>query len=140
MALTALIPRTRKMFELEGYVTARTEYYSAAMRRRVDLFGFIDAIAVHPLLKRTIAIQVTSQHNVQAHIVKIAQLEAAYFVLSAGWEIALVGWEKPARKYVSTILKLTPEILLHYKTPQQPVPTTQVSVNTDSAGEPAISD
>lgn len=135
MAKVDLIPKTRKVYESNGFITARVEYYIAAMKHKNDLFGFIDVLAIHPKTKLTVGIQVTSVGNTHARIEKIAQIPYAYLLLEAGWDIQVVGWEKVNNRWRWDAYKITPEILNHYKTPQPPPPTTEVPVRT-GAGEP----
>jgi hypothetical protein len=61
---------------------------------RKDLFGFIDIVAVDQEAE-TWGIQVTTAHNVNARIEKIRTecLDAAVWLLCAGWSLAVVGVE-----------------------------------------------
>lgn len=64
-------------------------------KRRVDLFGFIDIVAVVPG-SHLLGIQATSNDNVASRITKIREdcQAAARDWLEAGGRIAVYGWAK----------------------------------------------
>ena len=59
---------------------------------RVDLFGFIDLLALGP--GRTVAAQVTSGSNLSSRVKKIREHENYPLVRRSGWVIEVHGWRK----------------------------------------------
>lgn len=78
-----------------GYVPWVVEYWNAFSRKRVDLFGIFDIIAVGN--GETLAVQTTSGSNVSARVKKIADSEYIAACRDAGWRIEVHGWRKSAR-------------------------------------------
>lgn len=78
----------------DGWRCAIVEKWNPAVRRRNDLFGFIDVLAVR--YEETLAVQVTSASNVAARVRKIREECAEQFadVREAGWLVEVHGWRK----------------------------------------------
>ena len=68
------------------------ERWNPHARRRVDLFGFVDVLAVGP--GGVLAVQTTSASNVAARIRKIAEHPNVAAVREAGIAIRVHGWAK----------------------------------------------
>jgi len=83
--------RSLSLLRGRGYVVAITEHWNAHARLRVDLFGFIDVLAISP---KMIAVQTTSGSNVSKRLSKIISLETAREWLEAGHRIVIHGWAK----------------------------------------------
>jgi hypothetical protein len=82
------------------------ERWCAFSRRRKDLFGVIDILAIHK--GDTIAIQVTSYSNIGARVKKITESPALPFLRDAGWTILVEGWKKEKNgRYTSKIVDLS---------------------------------
>jgi hypothetical protein len=82
------------------------ERWCAFSRRRKDLFGIIDILAIHK--GDTIAIQVTSYSNIGARVKKITESPALPFLRDAGWTILVEGWKKEKNgRYTSKIVDLS---------------------------------
>lgn len=69
-----------------------TEHWCQFSRRRKDLFGFIDVLAI--VGDTTVAVQTTSWANVSARAKKIAESPLLPFIRGAGWSIVIHGWRK----------------------------------------------
>lgn len=97
----ALSPTQRSKAHLEalGYQVAITEHWNPWARRRVDLWGFVDLLAIKP--NETLAVQTTSATNVSARVKKIAEHENVGFVRDAGWRILVHGWGKNSKGKVT---------------------------------------
>ena len=87
-----LTQRTIKMMRDQGYMVATVEYYNAFTKRKHDLFGCIDLLAIGN--GETIAIQVTSKSNMSARIKKIESSDALPEMLRSKWRILVHGWWK----------------------------------------------
>ena len=91
MAKTSPTQRSLALLRKQGYRCAVTEHWNSFVKRRQDLFSFIDVLAIAP---RMLAIQTTSGTNVAARIAKILELDAAREWLEAGHRIIVHGWAK----------------------------------------------
>ena len=87
-----LTQRTIKMMRDQGYMVATVEYFNAFTKRKHDLFGCIDLLAIGN--GETIAIQVTSKSNMSARIKKIESSDALPEMLRSKWRIIVHGWWK----------------------------------------------
>lgn len=87
-----LTQRTTKMMRDQGYMVATVEYFNYYTKRKKDLFGCIDLLAIGN--GETIAIQVTSKSNMSARIKKIEASEALPEMLRSKWRILVHGWWK----------------------------------------------
>ena len=90
-----LSPTSRSLRYLreKGYVCQIVEHFHFYMKRRIDLFGFIDILAIKG--KETLAIQTTANmSNAQVRVRKILNSEYYKLVKNAGWKIEVHGWRK----------------------------------------------
>ena len=76
-----------------GYVCQVVERWDAYTRRRYDLFGIIDVLAIGNGL--TLAVQVTSRGNMSSRRRKIQAAPELPHMLGAGWRIELWGYDQP---------------------------------------------
>jgi predicted RecB family endonuclease len=84
--------RTVKHLREQGYMVANVETYNYFTKRRHDLFGVIDILAIGN--GETLAVQVTSKSNMSARIRKIEESEALPEMLRSGWRVIVHGWWK----------------------------------------------
>jgi hypothetical protein len=63
--------RTQLRLRVEGYIVANVERYNPWSKRRQDLFGFIDTLAINE--QEFLAIQSTSGANHAARVEKVAE-------------------------------------------------------------------
>jgi hypothetical protein len=80
-----------------GYLVATVERYNAFTKRKHDLFGCIDLLAIGN--NETVAVQVTSKSNLSARRHKIEETEAYPEMLRSGWRIVLHGWFKENNRW-----------------------------------------
>lgn len=88
----SLTLRTTKHLKEQGYLVATVEHYNSFTRRKHDLFGCIDLLAIGN--GETLAIQVTSRSNMSARIKKIQDNLALPEMLRSKWRILVYGWDK----------------------------------------------
>jgi hypothetical protein len=88
---TSPTQRSLALLRKQGYRVAITEHWNAFVKRRQDLFGFIDLLAIGETM---LAIQTTSGTNVAARVTKILELDAAREWIDAGHRIIVHGWAK----------------------------------------------
>lgn len=88
--------RTLAALRAQDYMAQVVERWCPHSRRRIDLFGFVDVLAVSAE-GETLAIQCTSSGGVAARRTKITEAcdEAAQRILWA-WNIQVWGWGKLA--------------------------------------------
>jgi hypothetical protein len=75
-----------------GYQTANVEHYNYFTKRKHDLFGCIDILAIGN--NETLAVQVTSKSNMSSRIKKIEESEALPEMLRSNWRVIVHGWWK----------------------------------------------
>jgi hypothetical protein len=88
----SLTLRTTKHLREQGYLVATVEHYNSFTRRKHDLFGCIDLLAIGN--GETLAIQVTSRSNMSARIKKIQDNLALPEMLRSKWRILVHGWDR----------------------------------------------
>lgn len=75
-----------------GYVCWVVEYYNSFTRKRVDMFGAWDIIALRK--DEVLFVQTTSSSNVSARVRKIADNEYTPAIREAGVRMEVHGWAK----------------------------------------------
>jgi hypothetical protein len=88
--------RSLAYLKKQGYLASVVERWNPYARVRVDLFGFIDIVAIDPH-KGFIAVQTTSTGNINARIKKILAIGEAYWWLKSGGRILVHGWSKKGK-------------------------------------------
>jgi len=98
MILPSLNQRTIALMEERGYQCDTVESYNAFTRRKKDLFGIFDILAIGQ--GETIAIQLTSKSNMFTRIKKISESPMLPEIIRSGWRILVIGWyKKPNGRY-----------------------------------------
>lgn len=90
----------------QGWHAQSVEKWNAFAKRRIDLFGGIDIVAVHPEARRIVGFQVTSRANMSARLHKMRGIASLKAWVQAGAELIVAGVqqkprEKPDIRYVS---------------------------------------
>lgn len=93
----SLTTRSKALLTEQGYLVATVEHYNAFTKRKHDLFGCIDLLAIGN--NETVAVQVTSKSNLSARRHKIEDAEAYPEMLRSGWRIVLHGWYKEGNRW-----------------------------------------
>jgi hypothetical protein len=88
--------RTIAALTKDGWMAVRVEHWDHFSRRRHDLFGFLDVLAVRPGYP-TRGIQVCAHSAGSTRMNKILDAPAAGILLSAGWWLEVWGWKKDGR-------------------------------------------
>ena len=104
----AVSPTQRSLKHLReaGYHVEIVEHYNFFTKRRHDLFGFADLLAIRD--DEILLVQVTSGSNVSARVRKIAESEHIDKVRKAGFTVCVHGWRKNAAKeYVLRVVDLS---------------------------------
>ena len=90
--LASLNQRTVALLEDQGYICDVTESYNAFTKRKKDLFGIFDILAVGN--GETLGVQITSKANMSARIKKIQESPFLPEIIRSGWRIKVIGWFK----------------------------------------------
>lgn len=96
---------TRKRLTDQGYLVENVEKFNWITKRKNDLWGFIDFLAI----KRDdiLAVQVTSRSNMSSRRKKITEHENLSRVREAGIRIELWGFYKEKNKWQVKIQDLS---------------------------------
>ncbi|MBK5942730.1 hypothetical protein [Halorhodospira halophila] len=87
--------RTLQRLRREGWTAEVVERWIPQARRRRDLFGVVDVLALRG--GETLAVQATSRSNVAARISKIRESDALPLIREAGWRIEVWGWARDSK-------------------------------------------
>lgn len=99
---------SRKKLKEEGWLVEKVEYFNFITKRKKDLFGFIDLLALKD--GETLAVQATSKAHISDRVKKIEsdelheQLSA---VREAGWRIEVWGWYKDKNRWKVKIVDVS---------------------------------
>lgn len=84
--------RTLKKLREEGYLAQVVERWCSFTKRRHDLFGIIDVLAIKD--GETLAVQTTSGSGASARLKKMLESDTLKPILDAGWKVHIHGWRK----------------------------------------------
>lgn len=101
---TSLTARSKWMLEGDGYIVAIVEHYNAFTKRKHDLFGCIDLLAIGA--GDTIAVQTTSRSNMAARRHKIQDSDAYPEMIRSGWRVQIHGWFKEGNRWQCKVEEL----------------------------------
>lgn len=99
-----LTSRSKVLLAERGYQVALVEHYNSFTKRKHDLYGCIDLLAIGH--GETIAVQVTSKANLSTRRHKIEEAEAYPEMLRSGWKVVLHGWFKDKNRWQLKELEL----------------------------------
>ena len=88
--------RTLEVLKETGVLCQKVEYWNTFAKRRIDLFGFIDIVAVQESRTGFLCIQATTDNNISERIKKVLEKcsESARRVLQSGNSIEVWGWRE----------------------------------------------
>lgn len=86
--------RSLELLRRRGYTVAKVEHWNNFARRRQDLFGWADILAIRADRPGVLGVQTTSADNMAARLRKIASEPSARVWLLAGNRIVVHGWAK----------------------------------------------
>lgn len=105
--MSSCTQRSLKLLRGNGYLTAVVERWNPHARKRQDLFGFADIVAIRADVPGILAVQTTSASNQAARITKIRSVPAAATWLAAANKIEVHGWQKRAGRWAVTVTEVT---------------------------------
>ena len=99
MASTSPTALTLRELRSLGWHHQIVEYWHAHAQKRIDLFGFIDVLALTP--EGILGIQATTRGNVSARRRKIREdkQDVSTAWLHSGGLIEIWGWDKPGKQW-----------------------------------------
>jgi hypothetical protein len=96
MGKVSTLPRSLKLLREEGWTVEIVEHWNPFAKRRIDLFGAADLIAIREGC-RHLLVQVTTASHVADRIAKILSLPAMDLWLKTDGEIEVHGWRAPTK-------------------------------------------
>lgn len=102
--MTSPTQRTLKLFRDKGYICEVVEHWNAFTKRRHDLLGFIDVLAIGDCI---IGIQCTSMGHISDRAKKVLASPLCKSWLFAGGKICVIGWDKKKNRWVSRSVDIT---------------------------------
>lgn len=78
----------------EGFLPTVVEHYNPYARRKFDLYGFADIVALNPRFNGVLAIQTTTAAHLQERIKKAEKLDAFHLWIKCGNQCLFQGWRK----------------------------------------------
>lgn len=98
MACTSPTQRSLKYLRDRGYTAQVVEHWNPFARRRIDLFGVLDVVAIRGDAYGVLGVQTTSGSNLAARRTKALDSDQLYIWLSSGNRFHLHGWSKRGAK------------------------------------------
>ena len=96
--MPSLNQRTIALMNERGYKCDVVESYNAFTKRKKDMFGILDMVAIGN--GESLGIQMTSKSNMSSRIKKIQESEYLPELIRSGWRIIVIGWfKKPNGRY-----------------------------------------
>jgi hypothetical protein len=90
--------RTKALYESQGYKCEVVESYNSFTKRKKDMFGILDMVAIGN--GESLGIQMTSKSNMSSRIKKIQESEYLPELIRSKWRIIVIGWfKKPNGRY-----------------------------------------
>jgi len=90
--------RSLKSLRDDGWAAQVVERFCPYSRRRIDLFGVIDIVAIHPDRSGVLGIQATTAANQAARMKKCLASEEARIWINAGNGLEVWGWAKKVKR------------------------------------------
>ncbi len=90
--------RSVKALTDDGYLVWNVERWLPWCKKRIDLYGFIDLLAIRG--EEILGIQATSDSNVSSRVNKITDHENLAAVRKAGIRIEVHGWRKKGKEWI----------------------------------------
>ena len=96
MSKTSPTQRSLEYLRADGYIAQVVERYCPHSRKRIDLFGVIDIVAVRE--GTILGVQTTSTSNLSARVTKSLEEPRLQVWLSSGARFILHGWSKKGKR------------------------------------------
>ena len=90
--------RTKALLEKQGFRVWKTEMWNSFARKRQDLFGFADLVALHPALSGVLGVNTTTSPNLSAHKKKYELNKDLILWLQCGNRFSIHAWGKKGER------------------------------------------
>jgi hypothetical protein len=100
--------RTLALLRRRGFTAAVVERWIPRVRRRLDLFGVGDVLAVHPQQRVILLVQATSRGHVGDRLKRARSRPELAAWLAAGGLFQVWGWAKVGRRWTVKVVVLRP--------------------------------
>jgi hypothetical protein len=111
MATASPTQRSLQLLRRRGFLAASVEKWLPGVRRRRDLFGFADVLAVHPQERLFLLVQATTAAHVAHRLAKARARPELAAWLAAGGGFAVHGWRKCGRRWRVKVVAVRAEDL-----------------------------
>ena len=88
-----------KYLKKYGFHAYIVEKWNSFVKRRIDMFGWIDIVAVNPDTAGALGVQTTTKHNTKARLDKAFGNAALIAWLKAGNRLVIHGWVKRGNRW-----------------------------------------
>jgi hypothetical protein len=94
-----------------GYLAAVVETWIPHVHRRRDLIGFADVLALHPVRREVVLVQVTTADHLAGRLAKVRAAPKLPGLLAAGCKVQLHGWRRQGQRWRVKVVDVRPEDL-----------------------------
>ena len=104
--------KSRENLKKRGFRIWTVEHYNAFIKRKKDLYGFLDIVGLNTEQNGVLGVQATSKGNLSTRIKKAENLDDYWLWLACGNPVEFHGWYKPKHKWEVKIIRVEPTSLL----------------------------
>jgi hypothetical protein len=90
--MTSPTQRSLTLLRRSGHLAAVVETWIPHVNRGRDLFGFADVLALHPVRREVVLVQITTADHLAARLAKVRAAVELPGVLAAGCRVQVHGW------------------------------------------------
>ena len=115
--------RTLAFLRKCGFLCAVVETWVPHVNRRRDLFGCFDVLAVHPIRREIVLVQVTTLDHLSHRLAKVKATVELPGLLAAGLKVQVHGWTPRGSRWAVKVVEVRAEDLqavVVVKTPRKP--------------------
>jgi hypothetical protein len=121
--MTSPTSRTLVLLRRRGYLAAVVERWLPRVRRRLDLFGVGDVLAVHPRERVILLVQATSRAHVSDRLKRARARPELAAWLAGGGAFEVWGWAKVAGRWAVKVVAVRPADLDRAEPDEPVIPT-----------------
>jgi hypothetical protein len=100
--------RSLALLRRVGYLAAVVECWIPHANRRRDLFGFADVLAVHPVRREIVLVQVTTAGHLADRLAKVRAAPELPGLLAGGCKVQLHGWKRHGKRWRVKLVDVGP--------------------------------
>jgi hypothetical protein len=103
--------RSLALLRHSGYLAAVVECWIPHANRRRDLWGFADVLAVHPVRREVVLVQVTTADHLAHRLAKVRAARELPGLMAAGCKVHLHGWKRQGTRWGVKVININPDDL-----------------------------